>query len=256
MALVVGFDVYGTLVDPYAMRQQLAAVVGPELADRAAITGRAKQVDHTFRSALMRRYVDFDTCTRRALEFTLAVLGIDASKNQKLDLLDGYLRLPAFPDAKGCLRVMRQSGARIIAFSQGTERSVRAVLEQAAMLEHFDDVVSADDLHTFKPDPVVNVYLVERGGSEVRQTWLVSANDWDIMGAAFAGLRTAWVRRDPTLIFDLSGVEPDLVVAGLGQLPRDLERVTAQRGRRRSMYWCSMPLTTKRSPYGTNPKRR
>jgi hypothetical protein len=46
----------------------------------------------------------------------------------------------------------------------------------------------------------------------------VSTNPFDIIGAKSAGLRTAWVKRDPNVVFDPWGVEPDLVVSGLDQL--------------------------------------
>ena len=72
----IGFDVYGTLVDPLGMDAALREHVG-DLAERFAATWRERQIDWTFRRALMGRYVDFDVVTRDAFRITAATLGVD-----------------------------------------------------------------------------------------------------------------------------------------------------------------------------------
>ena len=47
----------------------------------------------------------------------------------------------------------------------------------------------------------------------------VSSNAWDVIGAKAAGLRGAWVKRQPDLVFDPWDVEPDVVVSRLDELP-------------------------------------
>jgi HAD superfamily hydrolase (TIGR01493 family) len=44
---------------------------------------------------------------------------------------------------------------RLAAFSNGEVKVVREVLEHAQLLELFDDVISADEVTTFKPDPAI-----------------------------------------------------------------------------------------------------
>ena len=68
------------------------------------------------------------------------------------------------------------------------------------------------DLHTFKPDPAVHRYLAQQMGAPRAATWLVSGNAWDVIGAKAAGLKAAWVRRDPATVYDPWGLDPDVVV--------------------------------------------
>jgi 2-haloacid dehalogenase len=234
MSTVIGFDVYGTLVDPLAMREPLAEVVGGALAGRAATLWRSKQIDNAFRAALMRRYVDFSECTRLALTHTLRVLGVPATQDAQHRLLDLYRSLPAYPDARQGLEELQASGARLIAFSNGTERAIRTVLGNAGLLALFDDVVSVDDLRTYKPNPDVYDYVVQRGGAPRESTWLVSSNDWDVTGAKNAGLRTAWIKRNPAAVFDPFGLEPDLVAADLADAASQLQRTATERHDRTS----------------------
>ena len=51
-----------------------------------------------------------------------------------------------------------------MAFSNGLEASIRALLGNVGVLPHLEDVVSVDDLRTFKPDPEVYRYLAQRTG--------------------------------------------------------------------------------------------
>jgi 2-haloacid dehalogenase len=53
------------------------------------------------------------------------------------------------------------------------------------------------------------------------QIRLVTCNPFDCVGAAAAGMRTAWVNR-PGTPFDTIGQAPDLTVPALDQLPAAL----------------------------------
>ena len=214
----LGFDVYGTLVDPLAMAEPLRALVG-EQADRFAELWRSKQLEYSFRRGLMRRYVDFDVCTRQALRFTQQALRCELPESDRDRLLEAYLYLPLFPEVAASLIALKAQGHRLVAFSNGVEASIRALLANAGVLPLLEDVVSVDDLRTFKPDPAVYEYLARRTGRAPTETWLVSSNAWDVIGAKAAGLRAAWVKRQPDAVFDPWDVEPDVVVSRLDELP-------------------------------------
>lgn len=222
IAAAIAFDVYGTLVDPLAMRAPLAPLAG-DRADQLAALWRRKQIEYAFRRALMRRYEPFAVCTLDALRFAAATLGILLDAAGESRLLDAYGRLPLFPDVAASLHSLRSAGATLVAFSNGAEAAVRALLDHAGIAHLLDDVISVDDLRTFKPDPAVYLYLAQRLARPPGQVWLVSANGWDVIGAAACGLRTAWLARDPDALYDPWGGRPDLVLGSLtdlaGRLP-------------------------------------
>lgn len=213
----LGFDVYGTLVDPLALAEPLRALVGEQAVQFAGLW-RTKQLEYSFRRGLMRRYVDFDICTRQALRYTQQALGCELPESDQARLIDAYLRLPVFPEVVASLAALKTQGHRLVAFSNGVETSIRALLANAGALPHLEDVVSVDDLRTFKPDPAVYAYLAQRTGRAPGETWLVSSNAWDVIGAKAAGLRAAWVKRQPDVVFDPWDVEPDVVVSRLDEL--------------------------------------
>ena len=65
---VLAFDVYGTLIDPFRMEDHLRAFFGGG-AKEATEMWRSKQLEYSFRRALMKKYENFDVCTEQALRF-------------------------------------------------------------------------------------------------------------------------------------------------------------------------------------------
>ncbi len=221
MPEALGFDVYGTLVDPLDLDETLRRFVG-ERADRFSQLWREKQIEYTWRRALMREYEDFGVCTRQALDFAALSLGVDLSSDDREGLVEEYQNLQPFPDVVPGLERLRSEGHALVAFSNGVEQTVRELLGRGGVLDRLEAVVSVDDLRTFKPDPEVYRYLARRLNRPVGETWLVSSNAWDVVGAKSAGLRAAWVRRSPKAVFDPWATEPDLIVEDLGQLVGNL----------------------------------
>src|SRR5712692_11535428 len=216
-AIVLAFDVYGTLIDPFRMEDQLRPIFGGR-AKEATELWRGKQLEYSFRRALMKKYENFDVCTAQALRFVSRRLDVSLEEETLRNLLDQYLRLPAYPDVPEALEQLEARGFKIVACSNGTEQAVRGLLEHAGVLARFSGIVSVDSIRTFKPDPAVYEYLAAQVQAQKESVCLISSNPFDVIGAKACGLRTAWVRRDPKRMFDPWEFEPDLVVTGLEQL--------------------------------------
>jgi len=220
--LVLAFDVYGTLIDPFRMEEHLRAAFG-EKAREASELWRGKQIEYSFRRALMKKYRSFDACTAQALRFVSAQLGISISEEEQDILLSKYLQLPAYPDVGSALDELAARGFTIVACSNGTESAVRGLLDRAGVLPYFSKIVSVDPIRTFKPDPAVYEHLVAELRARREMVWLISSNPFDVIGAKACGLRTAWVQRDPKRMFDPWEFEPDLIVHGLAELSGNLD---------------------------------
>lgn len=166
----------------------------------------------------MRKYADFDVCTLQALRYVSASLGVTLDEAEERALLDAYLHLPAFGDVRSGLAMLKRAGYRLVALTNGTLRSARSVLENAGISEYLEDVLSAEPLATFKPDPAVYGLPDKLTAGRAEPAWLVSGNPFDVIGAKAAGLRAAWLRRDPQRIFDPWEFLPDVVVGNLEEL--------------------------------------
>ncbi|WP_043527570.1 haloacid dehalogenase type II [Litchfieldella xinjiangensis] len=221
MKATLAFDVYGTLIDTHGVIVELEAELG-ERGMEFSQRWRDKQLEYAFRRGLMGAYVDFGQCTREALEFTDRALRTELSERHKDRLMATYARLPAFPDVPEALAELRRRGHTCVAFSNGTREAVKALLEQAGIVDCFDDIVSVDEIKRFKPDPAVYAHLRTRLEVDASKTWLVSSNPFDAIGARHAGLHAAWVRRSAEAPFDPWGGEPDCTVSDLVELSERL----------------------------------
>jgi len=219
MPQALGFDVYGTLVDVHALVEQLRSFAGDQ-AQHLSELWRQKQVEYAFRRGLMHNYQDFGVCTAQALTFALRSLKINLPEPDELRMLSQYLNLPPYSDVVSGLETLNANGHTVVAFSNGTEKTVRSVLDNAGLLSLFSEVISVDDLKTFKPDPRVYEYLAQRLGRDKGSVWLVSANAWDVIGAKSAGLKAAWIRRKEDAVFDPWEIQPDVVVHDLLELAK------------------------------------
>jgi len=210
----IAFDVYGTLIDPLAIGLELGEHIG-ERAPAFASAWRDRQLEYSFRRALMGVYEDFSECTRRALEHTCLATGIDLSDDVRDTLLSRYRALPAFDDVGAALTRLRERGHAMHAFSNGLPSDLEALLAHAGLSDSLDGIVSVHDVRSFKPDPAVYRHFQTATDSRAEDIWLVSGNPFDVIGARAVGWRAAWVRRRADAVFDPWEFEPSATVATL-----------------------------------------
>ncbi len=208
------FDAYGTLFDVHAAIARHRGAAGPD-ADRFSEIWRAKQLEYTWTHTLAGRYADFWTLTQAALDFSFArVPSVDRALREKL--LDAYMTLDAFPDARAVLRELKARGESTAILSNGSPAMLEAAVEAAQLADKLDAVLSVDGLRMYKPRPEVYALVTEAFACRPAEVVFVSSNRWDVMGAAAFGFRTAWVNRAsmpdeyapaPTAVLsDLSGL--------------------------------------------------
>ena len=225
MAAVLAFDVYGTLIDTNGVTGLLGTMVGEKAAEFSRLW-RDRQLEYSFRRGLMRRYADFGVCTRDALDHTCAFMQADLDTGQKQQLLDCYRTLPAFADAGPALEALEAAGHRLYAFSNGTREAVEGLLVAAGIRDRFLDIVSVDEISSFKPDPAVYSHFLARTGAGAGSAWLVSSNSFDVIGAISSGMRAAWVKRSEEALFDPWGIEPTAIVHSLAGLQAAVQGYT------------------------------
>ena len=219
--ITIGFDVYGTLVDPLEIGQHLYELFG-ERSKQFAVIWRQKQLEYTFRRGLMDRYQDFDVCTQQALQYTMKDLGINFSSTEITGLLDLYKTLQPFPDVIPALKKLKNSNYSLVAFSNGVKSTLNTLLSNAKLFKYFADVISVDAIQTFKPNPKVYKYLATQTKTDLSNCWVVSSNPFDVIGGKSAGIHAAWIQRDINNTFDPWEYEPDLKAKDLIEFSQQL----------------------------------
>jgi 2-haloacid dehalogenase len=177
----VFFDLNGTLTDPSVLLAppELPIAALDEANVMAMITTIAGR-ETTFKPLL-------DAALRRGLERAGRSPGEAAGALEKLP------DMPAYPDVPAALRALRDGGLRLAVLTQSGGDAAETVTRNAGIRDCFELVLSAPELGAFKPDDLAYKSALERAGTT--DAWFVAGHWWDVAGAAYAGLRTAWVSR-------------------------------------------------------------
>ena len=225
MKYTFAFDVYGTLINTSGVFNSLEHMIGDKVKPFMD-TWRNKQLEYSFRRGLMNTYTNFSVCTKDALAFSCKMFKTDLSTEQKEALLQEYTVLPAFDDVIATLKNIKESGHRLFAFSNGSAAAVSNLLKNAKITHLFDGVVSVESTETFKPNPLVYEHFNKETKSTKLNSWLISSNSFDVIGAVSYGMRSVWVQRSGDAIFDPWGIEPTLTINKLTDLLFSIESNT------------------------------
>jgi 2-haloacid dehalogenase len=187
------FDAYGTLLDltsAIAPHERALGDRGPELLAR----WRAKQLEYTWLRTIIRCHADFDEVTRDALAYAFEAVGLD-DRELESALLGSFRALRAYPDAAPLLEALRRGGIRTAVLSNGTPATLAGALEGAGLAPWLDAILSVERVGCFKPAPPVYALATQALGEPADRIMFVSANGWDVAGAANAGLHAVWINR-------------------------------------------------------------
>lgn len=225
------FDVFGTVVDwrssvireleAFGARHRLETDWGV-FADRWRREGYAggmrlvRDGELPFQTA--------DSLHRRMLDLLLAELGAEVNEDEIADLNRVWHRLEPWPDSAAGLARLR-AGYVISTLSNGNVDLLVNMAKFGGL--PWDCILSAELTGAFKPEPRCYQRAAELLGCEPPQVMMVAAHQGDLLAAAQAGMRTAFVPRPkeagPNYPADLTP-DPsfDIVAADFHDLARQL----------------------------------
>ena len=204
----VVFDAYGTLYDV----QSVAAVTEeafPGYGEIITQVWRIKQLEYSWLRSLMRRYEDFSVLTRESLVYTLRILGLHYDEAVFARLMEKYLHLDLYPDARAALAALK--GAKLAILSNGSTDMLNALVHNSGLDRVLDATISIDSKRIFKPAPDAYTLIEEKLGVAPAEVLFVSSNPWDACGAKSFGLNVAWIERVTPEAMALACVESDMV---------------------------------------------
>jgi 2-haloacid dehalogenase len=235
----VVFDAYGTLYDIQSVAD-ITEQAYPGYGGIITQIWRIKQLEYTWLRTLMRRYEDFSVITAESLAYALRALGLKHDPAAFARIMDKYLRLDPYPDARATLEALRDRRRAIL--SNGSTGMLQALVENTGLDRLLDATISIDATKMFKPSPEAYALVEARLGIKPAHVLFVSSNPFDACGAKAFGFRVAWIERvtaeamasacrnsdlvPPLTMFkairtqmDELGLEPDHRIAALSELP-------------------------------------
>jgi len=136
---------------------------------------REKQLQYTWLRGLMGVHTDFWQVTGDALDYAMGALSLD-DRSLRARLMDLYLTLDAYPEARGVLRQLKNAGMKTAILSNGSPKMLEAAVESAGLADSLDAVLSVEEVGVFKPHPDVYRLGVDRLGLPAAEMAFQSAN--------------------------------------------------------------------------------
>lgn len=226
MPRVIVFDLMGTLLDLQALDPYFERFF-----DNAAIRKEwfTQTLQLAMAAVLTNAYEDFEVQADTGLEMTARHYRVSMLGEEKNLILNMLRKLRPFPEVKQSLQRLRDAGLRLAILTNSTEQATEAQLSYAGLRDHFEQVISADEIRCFKPAPEVYHLAARRLNVEPGQMQLVAAHDWDVTGALRAGCAAAFVAR-PGQVLNPFGPQPDVRGADLGEVSDKILAVELAQG--------------------------
>lgn len=204
----VSFDIIGTCFSLDLPRTRLVDLGAPA---HALQLWFAQTLRDAFALSHAGGYRPLKEVLEAELPRTLKMIGVEASSGELSRVVRSFTELEPQPGALESFRLLTEAGWKLVALSNGSEDSTRKLLERAGALQHFTDILSCDAARKTKPHP--DVYNLAKQGAE-GDVWMVAVHAWDIVGAARAGLRTAFITQEEKDYLSIYP-QPEVVVSNL-----------------------------------------
>ena len=187
------FDAF-TIFDPRPVFDSLEEIA-PGRAKELGNLWRTRQFEYTWLRTVAGEYEDFWKVTRDGLVYAAEALHIPLSPRKVQQIMNGYLRLQAWPDSKAALETLKEQGLKLAFLSNFTPRMLNAAIGSADLSGTFAKAISTDAVRTFKPDPRAYRLAVEVLRTPRDRILFAPFAGWDAAGGKWFGYETFWVNR-------------------------------------------------------------
>ncbi|MDT8409835.1 MAG: haloacid dehalogenase type II [Wenzhouxiangellaceae bacterium] len=217
--MVIFFDVNETLLDLRPVRESVSKALGgcPELVPLWFTT----MLQYSLVTTVADRYRDFGEIAVAALRVVAGNQGIDLDEATANKAVAPIRCLPPHPDVVPALERLRDANYRLFTLTNSSGAAVAEQLKNGGLDKLFEAALSVEGVGLYKPHAHVYRWAAGRAGVDVSECLLVAAHGWDVAGAAWAGMRSAFVGRPGQQQFPF-GPTAEFVVPTFKELADDL----------------------------------
>jgi len=206
---VIFFDVNETLLDLSPLKESVGETLGgrPELAPLWFTT----LLQHSLVATVAGRYHNFDEIGAACLRMVAKSQGLELGGDAAERCVAQMRCLPPHSDVVPALQRLRDACFRLATLTNSSKSMVADQMQNAGLARFFEALLSVEEVGIYKPQTHVYRWAARRVGVDVSECLFVAAHGWDVAGAAWAGMRTAFIARPGQQVFPL-GPAADIAV--------------------------------------------
>ena len=130
---------------------------------------------------------------------------------------------PHYDVLEGLTR-FKKAGFRIAALTNSSLEACKVQMHNAGLSDLFECQLSVDSVRKYKPHTDVYKWAMMEMKVSEEKCMLVAAHPWDVAGAAWAGMQTAFIERAGNQPFPLA-LPPDIIASDLNDLYNQLTQI-------------------------------
>src|SRR5262245_32379763 len=218
---VILFDVNETLLDLAPLKESIGKALGgrPDLLPLWFTT----MLHHSLVTTVADHYSDFGDIGAACLRMIAKNQGITLTEEAAKKAVSPIRSLPAHADVAPALERLRDAKYRMVTLTNSGTAAVADQMKNSGLDKFFEKLLSVEEVGLYKPHTHVYRWAARRVGVDVADCLMVAAHGWDVAGAAWAGMRTAFIARPGQQTFPLAPA-PDISVPSFKELADELAK--------------------------------
>ncbi|MBK4737276.1 haloacid dehalogenase type II [Noviherbaspirillum sp. DKR-6] len=215
---VLLFDVNETLLDIGPLATDINAVLGDKLAAKLWF---ASMLQHSMVMTVSQQHAALPDIGAAVLQMLAKNANTELSSADAKKMLEPMRRLPPHPDVREGLERLKKAGYRLATLTNSSQSGVKEQIGNSGLTAYFEQLLSVESVEKYKPSMAVYEWAASQMQVEMGQCMLVAAHGWDVAGAKWAGMRTAFIARAGQQLFPLAPL-PDYQAADMKALAEQL----------------------------------
>ncbi|WP_426176960.1 haloacid dehalogenase type II [Massilia sp. TWR1-2-2] len=215
---VLLFDVNETLLDLAPLEESIDEVLLENGASRLWFT---TMLQYSLVLTVGGKYEAFADVGAATLMMLARNREVMLDLEQAHDALEPMLKLAPHRDVLDSLSRLKRSGFRMASLSNSSVAASKSQLEHAGLTPMFERQLSVESVAKYKPHCEVYQWAAREMQVSEQDCMLVAAHPWDVAGAAWAGMQTAFLERKGNQPFSLASL-PDICASDLHNLADQL----------------------------------
>jgi len=198
---LVLFDVNGTLLDTAKVKKEVNNILSSKQGFEIWF---GLLLQYSLVDNVTGQYHRFSMIAESALQMAADKLQTTIDDGDKKKVLELFTQMPPYKDVKKGLKLLQKAGYKLATLTNSPNNIQFQQLQKGDLAKYFDAMLSIDYLKKYKPSLDAYKWAAETLHLSLSEIIMVAAHGWDITGAGYAGMQTAFIARQGQEIYPLA----------------------------------------------------
>lgn len=209
---VIFFDVNETIIDLAPLKENLARILNGQ--KELVALWFTTMLQYSLVGTVGDHYKDFGEIGVATLQMVARNYNISLTEDKAKEALKEIRSLPAHSEVPEALQRLKNDGFTLATLTNSSNAAVADQMTNSGLKQYFDKLLSIEDIGMYKPHKHTYKWAARKLGIHPEESMLVAAHGWDVAGAKWAGMKTAFISRPGQQLYP-HAEKPDIIAPNL-----------------------------------------